>query len=127
MIVWAAITLAASTVSTEASFRAGAWEGRCALAKKSKCVEFEAVYPGPVALRLKRDSSAILIAVEAEGCKSSAWRASINPAYSARTMTHLIRGHVVLALQSCKSKLPVPDLKPEDTAELLRQTEIVMN
>jgi hypothetical protein len=120
------LLLAAGADSNGEVVRAGAWEVRCAKVKDAQCIEYDAVSSGPVTLRLKRDTSAISLWVEPQDCiapKKSF--APINPTYSATTMTYMIRGHIVLALSSCKSKLPIPNLQAADTADLLRATEIV--
>jgi hypothetical protein len=127
MIMLASLALAAGSENGIATFRAGAWDGRCLRMKRSVCVEFEAVSAGAVTLRFKRNASTTAIFVEPRDCKPPYFPRSINPAYSATTLTYMIRGHVVFALQACKSKLPIPELLADDTAELLRQTHGVQN
>lgn len=124
MIVLAALLLGSAADKGPEPFKAGAWEGRCSRTKDERCVQFEAVLAGPVKLQITRDASTISLAVQPKDCTARPLPLAINPAYSARTMTHMIRGHVLIAMNGCKSKLPIPELLPEDTAELLRQTEI---
>lgn len=123
MIAMAALALALSAEGTTDTFDAGAWAARCVRSENAKCAAYEAVLSGPVTLRLLRDATEITVRTEAQDCKSPSRASSVNPTYSATTMKYIIRGHVVIALSSCKSKLPVPDINTEDLAELLRQTE----
>lgn len=124
MMFLAALALAASAQDASGTFTAGAWTGQCARVQKGDCTEYVAVLDGPVTLRFRRTATQVAIITEAEDCKAPSRPAFVNPTYSSTTLTYMIRGHIVLALNACKSKLGVPDLKPADTAELLRLTEI---
>ena len=125
--MFAAMVLAATTVADEGStaFRAGNWEGSCVRSADGGCSEYQAVNSGPVTLRFVRTASAITVYVQADDCKRAQAGASINPAYTPPTMTHLIRGRVIMALMGCGSKLSPPQLLEEDIVELLLQTEDV--
>jgi hypothetical protein len=123
MITTIALAVAMSAEAPSDTFQAGAWKAMCTQSKNAECVAYEAVLAGPVTLRLRRDATEITVTTEAEDCSAPSRPAFVNPSYSATTMKYLIRGHVVLALSSCKSKLPIPDIKTEELADLLRQTE----
>lgn len=127
MMVLAALALVASAQDASGTFTAGAWTGQCERFEKSNCTEYLAVLEGPVTLRFRRTATQVAIITEAEDCKAPSRPAFVNPTYSPTTLTYMIRGRIVLALSACKSKLGVPDLKPADTAELLRLTEIKAN
>ena len=125
MMSLALVLMLAGADATDSTFVAGNWEGSCVRLEGDKCAEYEVVNPGPVTLRFRRTASTIIVYTEPEDCARPPMPAAVNPAYSATTMTHLIRGRVVIAMRSCGSSLNLPDLRSEDIAEILRQTQDV--
>lgn len=125
MITFALAALMSLVGNDAEKFRTGAWEGSCTRIQGENCVEYEVVNEGPVTLRFVRNANSITVYTEPSDCNANPRRASINPSYSPTTMSHLIRGRVVMALYSCQSKLNVPALLPEDIADILRKTEFV--
>jgi hypothetical protein len=112
-----------SASDTSATFSVGAWEGQCIRFEESRCVEYEAVNAGEGTLRLTRTASTLRVRAEPDDCSDVPRPASVNPTYSATTMTHMIRGRVFMAMTNCRSNHAVPELLSEDIAEILRQTE----